>query len=65
MVDALREGRLTVGDLVPLGAVLTGRHPGRTGPEDIVFHNSTGLGIQDAAAAWAVVRAAAAAEPGA
>ncbi|MGW6492770.1 ornithine cyclodeaminase family protein [Streptomyces sp. NPDC055056] len=65
VVDALREGRLTVGDLVPLGAVLTGRHPGRTGPEDIVFHNSTGLGIQDAAAAWAVVRAAAAAEPGA
>ncbi|MEU8641635.1 MULTISPECIES: ornithine cyclodeaminase family protein [unclassified Streptomyces] len=65
VVDALREGRLTVGDLVPLGAVLTGRRPGRTGPEDIVFHNSTGLGIQDAAAAWAVVRAAAAAEPGA
>lgn len=63
VVDALREGRLSLDDLVPLGGVLTGRHPGRTHPEDIVFHNSTGLGIQDAAAAWAVVHAAGEAEP--
>ncbi|MFI9168691.1 ornithine cyclodeaminase family protein [Streptomyces lincolnensis] len=58
VVDALREGLLTMEDLVPLGAVLTGRRRARTGPEDIVVYNSVGLGIQDAAAACAVVEAA-------
>ena len=38
--------------------VLTGRATARTGADDIVNHNSVGLGIQDAAAAWAMVRAA-------
>ncbi|MFI0543846.1 ornithine cyclodeaminase family protein [Streptomyces sp. WSLK1-3] len=56
VVDALRTGLLT--ELVGLGAVLTGRATARTGPDDIVYYNSVGLGIQDAAAAWAVVRAA-------
>ncbi|MGW0337430.1 ornithine cyclodeaminase family protein [Streptomyces sp. NPDC003011] len=58
LVDALREGLLTTQDLVPLGAVVTGRRTARTGPEDIVHYTSVGLGIQDAAAAWAVVEAA-------
>ncbi|KOG42880.1 ornithine cyclodeaminase family protein [Streptomyces resistomycificus] len=58
VVAALREGLLTPDDLVPLGAVLTGRRTARTGPEDVVYYNSVGLGIQDAAAAWAVVEAA-------
>ncbi|MFI6334007.1 ornithine cyclodeaminase family protein [Streptomyces sp. NPDC050535] len=58
VVDALREGRLARRDLIPLGGVLTGTHPGRTHPDDIVFYNSVGLGIQDAAAAWAVITAA-------
>ncbi|MGW7402205.1 ornithine cyclodeaminase family protein [Streptomyces sp. NPDC054833] len=58
VVDALREGLLAPGDLVPLGEVLTGRRAARTSPEDIVYYNSVGLGIQDAAAAWAVIRAA-------
>jgi ornithine cyclodeaminase len=56
VVDALRTGLLT--DLVGLGDVLTGRAVARTTPGDIVYYNSVGLGIQDAAAAWAVVRAA-------
>ncbi|MFD4527740.1 ornithine cyclodeaminase family protein [Streptomyces sp. NPDC058470] len=58
VVDALRHGRLAPGDLIPLGGVLTGTHPGRRHPDDIVFYNSVGLGIQDAAAAWAVIHAA-------
>ncbi|MEV6174476.1 ornithine cyclodeaminase family protein [Streptomyces sp. NPDC051954] len=58
VVDALREGLLTTDDLVPLGAVVTGRRTARTAPGDIVHYNSVGLGIQDAAAAWAVIHAA-------
>jgi len=57
VVDALREDLLTVDDLIPLGAVVTGRRTARTGPGDIVFYNSVGLGVQDAAAAWAVIDA--------
>jgi ornithine cyclodeaminase/alanine dehydrogenase-like protein (mu-crystallin family) len=38
--------------------VAPGRHPGRQGPDDLVFYNSLGLGVQDAAAAWAVVERA-------
>ncbi|MGQ4433179.1 MULTISPECIES: ornithine cyclodeaminase family protein [unclassified Streptomyces] len=58
IVGALREGLLTPDDLIPLGAVLTGRRVARTRPDDIVYYNSVGLGIQDAAAAWAVIDAA-------
>ncbi|MFJ4630129.1 ornithine cyclodeaminase family protein [Streptomyces sp. NPDC088847] len=58
IVGALREGLLTPDDLIPLGAVLTGRRAARTRPDDIVYYNSVGLGIQDAAAAWAVIDAA-------
>jgi ornithine cyclodeaminase len=58
IVDALRESLLTPDDLIPLGAVLTGRRSARTRPDDIVYYNSVGLGIQDAAAAWAVIDAA-------
>ncbi|NEA99568.1 ornithine cyclodeaminase family protein [Streptomyces sp. SID13726] len=58
VVDALAAGVLAESDLVGLGAVLTGRATARTGPGDIVHYNSVGLGIQDAAAAWAAVRAA-------
>lgn len=55
VVAALADGDLDRTDLVPLGAVVTGRAPGRTSPEEIVFYNSVGLGVQDAAAASAVL----------
>ncbi|MET7699378.1 ornithine cyclodeaminase family protein [Streptomyces sp. NPDC005485] len=58
VVEALRAGRLSPEQLIPLGEVLTGRRSARTHPEDIVFYNSVGLGVQDAAAAWAVIDAA-------
>ncbi len=64
VVKALREGLLTPEDLIPLGGVLTGLRTARDGPEDIVYYNSVGLGIQDAAAAWAVVEAARAVRAG-
>ncbi|MGQ4387134.1 ornithine cyclodeaminase family protein [Streptomyces sp. SAS_270] len=58
VVEALRAGRLSPEQLIPLGEVLTGRRTARTHPDDIVFYNSVGLGVQDAAAAWAVIDAA-------
>ncbi len=58
IVAALRDRTLERSDLVPLGDVLVGRHRGRRAPEDIVYFNSVGLGVQDAAAAWAIVLAA-------
>lgn len=58
VVDALRDGTLGRQDLIPLGEVLTGRREGRTTERDIVYYNSVGIGVQDAAAAWAVIDAA-------
>ncbi|MFJ4926700.1 ornithine cyclodeaminase family protein [Streptomyces sp. NPDC088736] len=58
VVEALARGVLTPDDLIPLGGVLTGGRTARTGPDDIVLYTSVGLGIQDAAAAWAVIDAA-------
>ncbi|MFE6359359.1 ornithine cyclodeaminase family protein [Streptomyces sp. NPDC057806] len=58
VMDALAAGALSAQDLIPLGEVLTGTRTGRGAPGDIVYYNSVGLGIQDAAAAWAVVDAA-------
>ncbi|MCA1185647.1 MULTISPECIES: ornithine cyclodeaminase family protein [unclassified Saccharopolyspora] len=55
IVRALRDGDLDRDRLRSLGEVLTGRAPGRTAPEDLVFYNSVGVGVQDAAAAHAVL----------
>jgi ornithine cyclodeaminase/alanine dehydrogenase-like protein (mu-crystallin family) len=58
VIQALAAGLLREADLVGLGDVVIGRHPGRWGPEDLVFYSSLGLGVQDAAAAWAIVERA-------
>lgn len=58
IVTGLTNGVLDVADLIPLGDVVAGRRPGRRAADDIVFYNSVGIGVQDAAAAWAIVQAA-------
>ncbi|RRJ87934.1 ornithine cyclodeaminase family protein [Gulosibacter macacae] len=58
VVAALESGSIGLGDLVELGTVVTGKHPGRTNPREIIVYFSVGIGIQDAAAAAAVVAAA-------
>jgi ornithine cyclodeaminase len=58
VIQALAAGLLRETDLVGLGEVVTGRHPGRSAPGDLIFYNSLGLGAQDAAAAWAIVKRA-------
>jgi ornithine cyclodeaminase/alanine dehydrogenase-like protein (mu-crystallin family) len=60
IVHAASSGALTPQRIVSLGEVLTGSRPGRTSDSDIIFYNSVGLGIQDAAAAWLVLDRAAA-----
>jgi ornithine cyclodeaminase/alanine dehydrogenase-like protein (mu-crystallin family) len=58
VIQGLAAGLLHETDLVGLGDVVSGRHPGRRAPDDLVFYNSLGLGVQDAAAAWAIVERA-------
>ncbi|UJW35311.1 ornithine cyclodeaminase family protein [Saccharothrix sp. AJ9571] len=46
---------LVESELQELGEVLIGRAPGRRRPQDLIYYNSVGVGVQDAAAAWAVI----------
>jgi ornithine cyclodeaminase len=55
---ALAAGIVREGDLVELGSVLCGDHPGRGDNTEIVAFHSLGIGYQDAAAGWAVYRRA-------
>lgn len=47
LLPLLEKGRLGERQLVELGDVLLGRHPGRQAPEDITLFESQGLAIQD------------------
>lgn len=51
-------GVVEAGDVVPLGAVLAGDHPGRTRADERVLVSPVGLGIEDVAWATAVYRRA-------
>ncbi len=62
---AVNAGVLTTADVyAELGAVVAGRMPGRTGPGEITLFDSTGMALQDVAAAAAVYQAAVAAGAG-
>jgi len=64
LLPLLEKGRLHPRQLVELGDILSGRHPGRGGPDDITLFESQGLAIQDLAVALRVVQAAEAAGMG-
>jgi ornithine cyclodeaminase len=48
------------GRLIPLGEVVAGLRAARQADTDLIYYNSVGLGVQDAAAALAIVSAASA-----
>ncbi len=47
LLPVLEKGRLSERQLVELGDVILGRHPGRSKPEDITLFESQGMAIQD------------------
>ncbi len=55
---ALEAGVLDVSGVVTLGELIDGQEPGRTAPDDLTVADLTGVGIQDAAIAAFIVRAA-------
>jgi alanine dehydrogenase len=57
LTGAFRAGRITGEEVTELGAVLTGKAPGRPSPEAITLFDSTGLAIQDLAICIAVLAA--------
>jgi alanine dehydrogenase len=58
LAGAVAAGAVTREQVAPLGAVLAGDAPGRSGPGAITLFDSTGLAIQDLAVAAAALRAA-------
>lgn len=62
---AIRAGLMSAGDVhAELGEIVAGRKPGRTGPDEVIVFDSTGMALQDVAAAAAVYEAAGRAERG-
>lgn len=51
LLPALEKGRLSERQLVELGDVIIGRHPGRSSSEEITLFESQGMAIQDIALA--------------
>jgi ornithine cyclodeaminase/alanine dehydrogenase-like protein (mu-crystallin family) len=58
LTRARAAGVLDEGEVVPLGAILAGSHPGRTTQEQRIVVSPVGLGIEDVAWATAVFRRA-------
>lgn len=55
---AIEKGLISKDELVEIGAVITGRHAGRSSPEEITLFDGTGVGLQDLAVASAAVELA-------
>ncbi len=58
LLPLLEKGRLHPRQLVELGEVIIGRHPGRSGTGEITLFESQGMAIQDLAVALRVLEAA-------
>ncbi len=58
LLPLLEKGRLHARQLVELGDVIVGRHPGRRSDQEITLFESQGMAIQDLAVALRVVQAA-------
>lgn len=52
---AVAQGLMREEDIVPLGAVINGSHPGRSSAEEVTLFDGTGVGLQDLAVASRVV----------
>ncbi|MBA2348417.1 MAG: ornithine cyclodeaminase family protein, partial [Solirubrobacterales bacterium] len=57
LTGAVEAGLVERGAVADLGAVLTGEHPGRSGPDAVTLFDSTGIAIQDLAIARAALLA--------
>ncbi|APG86577.1 ornithine cyclodeaminase 2 (plasmid) [Sinorhizobium americanum CCGM7] len=55
---AIDKGLISKDDIVEIGAVITGRHKGRSSSEEITLFDGTGVGLQDLAVASAAVELA-------
>jgi ornithine cyclodeaminase/alanine dehydrogenase-like protein (mu-crystallin family) len=58
VVNPLKEGLIAEADLIEIGAVAVGQHPGRTSADEITFFKSCGIAVQDVAAGGEVLRRA-------
>lgn len=55
---AVAAGLIGAADIVQIGAVINGRHPGRTSADEITLFDGTGVALQDLAVAAAAVKLA-------
>jgi ornithine cyclodeaminase len=52
---AIADGLINESDIVQIGVVINGAHPGRSSEEEITLFDGTGVGLQDLAVASSVV----------
>ncbi len=55
---AIAAGLIDQDSITPIGNVINGEHPGRRSDDEITLFDGTGVGLQDLAAAAAVVKVA-------
>lgn len=52
---AIAKGLITEAEIIPIGRVINGDHPGRTSDSEITLFDGTGVGLQDLAVASAAI----------